>query len=208
MRKVNCGTCYKGFAAVLLTALVLCSAQPAGAQSETSVGNPLPPKEIPVALKLKQGAKEDSTEMVAVHTRYTFTGKGSWFSASNWENERIPPAALKPGEQVIICGTGPCMYGQATPFILGKGSSLEVKAGKTLYLSIGGNFVLRGGTLTNHGELKVLSGTLTNQGAAAGSKIVNTGKVNSTKLSSIDANIEQAPATTGAIPQSKATSKQ
>jgi len=100
------------------------------------------------------------------------------------------------------------MYGQATPFILGKGSSLEVKAGKTLYLSIGGNFVLRGGTLTNHGELKVLSGTLTNQGAATGSKIVNTGKVNSTKLSSIDATIEQAPATTGAIPHSKATSKQ
>ena len=222
----------KGFEMALLTAFLVCvSAQATTAQSKQPEGGQQPAKEMPATLKwvkfdkqpeggqhtakerpaaleTAHGPKAAAVETVPVHTRYTFTGKGSWFTASNWENERMPPASLKPGEQVIIDGSGPCMYGQATPLVIGKGSSIEIKTGKTLYLSIGNSLVLQGGTLTNNGDLKVLSGTLTARNDAAG-KVVNTGKVTSTRMATINGDLQQSPATTTeAIPLSKATSKQ
>jgi hypothetical protein len=171
-------------------------------------GGLLPAEEMPAASKAEQTTQTATApEATAVHTRYTFTGKGSWFTASNWENERMPPAALKPGEQVIIDGSGSCLYGQATPFTIGKGSSVEVKAGKTLYISIGDYFIQKGGTLTNNGAITVVSGTLW-AGEGPEGKTVNNGNINSTKLSVVDARIKQAPAPVQAIPFSTVKQKQ
>src|SRR4051812_45122496 len=39
---------------------------------------------------------------VARPNYYTFTGKGSWFTPSNWENNLVPPSILKPGDHIII----------------------------------------------------------------------------------------------------------
>ena len=91
---------------------------------------------------------------------YTFTGKGSWSDPLNWENKLVPPARLKPGDQVIINGTGSCVLNNAKPILLVSGSSLEIKEGKELCISIGNNFLLQG-NLINNGRIKVLSGTLT-----------------------------------------------
>jgi hypothetical protein len=91
---------------------------------------------------------------------YAFTGKGSWFTASNWKDNLVPPAVLKSGDHVIIDGNGPCLLSNARPFLVGKGSSVEIRDGKLLYVSIGNNFVVRGGTLLNNGKLTVLSGVL------------------------------------------------
>jgi len=91
---------------------------------------------------------------------YVFTGRGSWFTASNWKDNLVPPAVLKSGDHVTINGNGPCLLSNAKPFLVGDGSFVEIKEGKQLYVSIGNNFVVTGGTLLNNGKLTVLSGVL------------------------------------------------
>lgn len=95
-------------------------------------------------------------------TTYVFTGKGSWFNPDNWENNMLPPAQLKAGEHIIINGAGPCMLSSLQPILLTDGSTLEIKEGKQLYLSVGNSLVIRGGNLVNDGNLQVLSGKLPN----------------------------------------------
>jgi hypothetical protein len=156
--------------------------KPATMNTEAAI-TPTPAKGIPAA----------APEEIKTHIIYTFTGKGSWFTASNWENNTMPPAALQPGDRVIINGTGPCMYGSSALFTVVKGSSLEVNKGKELFISIGNNFNINGGTLTNNGTLSVLSGTLASHGSAQDG-MVNNGKMNTSKMSK-SSGIESNPYT-------------
>jgi len=106
---------------------------------------------------------------------YTFTGSGSWFKASNWENNRVPPANLKAGDHIIIDTKKACVFNDSRVFVLVSESSLEVRPGTLLYVSIGNNLALRGGAFINNGTVKILSGqfNVKDPNAAAG-KFVTT----------------------------------
>lgn len=124
-----------------------------------------------------------------LETNYTFTGKGSWYDPSNWENHLMPPLQLKEGEHVIINGTGACVFSNSQLFILAEGSSLIVNDGKELYISIGNHVLLKGGTISNKGKLTVLSGTLT-EGFSKKSVIENSGELKNTRMSKITENVK------------------
>lgn len=134
-------------------------------------------------LKSKNTVTKINTQVVN-GTTYTFIGKGDWNSASNWENGLIPPATLKPGDHVIIDGSGACLLNDSKPFLVSKESSVEIKPGKELYITIGNNFILKG-NLANDGKLTVVSGTLIT-GFAHPSELKNTGQLKTTGLSKID----------------------
>src|SRR5690606_37461401 len=78
-------------------------------------------------------------------TTYTFTGKGQWADAGNWMNGMVPPNTLGAGSSIIIDGTGPCLFNNSKLFVLQQGSSIEIRKGKLMYLSMANNFILQGG---------------------------------------------------------------
>jgi hypothetical protein len=119
---------------------------------------------------------------VARPNYYTFTGKGSWFTPSNWENNLVPPSILKPGDQIIINAKSTCLLNNKTLFVLTDESSLEIKEGSILYVSIGNNFIIRGGVFTNHGTITILSGVLATKNADA-----IAGDIRTTRMSGIGA---------------------
>jgi hypothetical protein len=125
---------------------------------------------------------------------YTFTGKGSWFTPSNWENNLVPPSLLKPGDHIIINAKGTCLLNNKTLFVLTNESSLEIKEGSILYISIGNNFIIRGGVFTNHGTVTILSGVLATKNAVA-----IAGDIKTTRMSGIGAKklTPSAPAVPG-----------
>ncbi len=115
---------------------------------------------------------------------FVFTGQGNCFTASNWKDNRIPPAILKPGDHIIIDGSGPCVFNNAKLFSLTSGSILELKKGKKLFVSMGNNFILTGGRFSNQGDLIVLSGVLSTRFTETST--VTTGRIKTTRLSRID----------------------
>jgi hypothetical protein len=137
----------------------------------------------------KEVSKSNSDKVkneVATSTtnEFTFTGKGSWSDPANWEKKKVPPAKLKEGDRVIIDGSGPCLYNSMGFFSATKGSSLEIKQGKKLYVSNGSTFRLNGSTLTNNGTLSVLSGTFEVPGKEASAN-EHFGEITTTKLSQL-----------------------
>lgn len=142
--------------------------QPSTTAAPINVNELLTRKPIPSKLEASSLQKDDLKSKLNLDQQLTtppvsefvFTGKGSWFTASNWKNNVIPPSVLKRGDHVIIDGTGPCLLNNAKTFLITGGSFLEIRKGKELYVTIGNNFVMRGGTLTNDGKLTVLSGVL------------------------------------------------
>lgn len=114
-------------------------------------------------------------------TYYKFTGNGSWFKASNWENQHLPPQVLKAGDHIIIDTKGFCLFNNKNAFFLVNESSLELKPGSTLYVSLGNNFILRGGAFSNNGTIKIISGhfRLNDSNAIAGN-------IQTTRLSRLD----------------------
>jgi hypothetical protein len=115
---------------------------------------------------------------------FVFTGQGNWFTASNWKDNQIPPAILKPGDHIIIDGSGPCVFNNAKLFSLTSGSILEVKKGKKLFVGMGNNFILTGGSFSNQGDLIVLSGVLSTRFTETST--ATTGRIKTTRLSRID----------------------
>ena len=63
---------------------------------------------------------------------YTFTGNGNWDEASNWSNNKIPPATLPVFSKIIIDHTdgGQCILNVSQN--VASGASLTVNAGKNL----------------------------------------------------------------------------
>lgn len=102
-------------------------------------------------------------EKIALPSTYTFTGKGQWTDAANWANNLLPPAILQSGDKVVINGKGACLFNNIKLFSLEEGSSVEIKEGAALYISISNYFIFRGGTITNNGKLTVLSSKLPQQ---------------------------------------------
>jgi hypothetical protein len=115
---------------------------------------------------------------------FVFTGQGSWLTAANWKDNRIPPSTLKQGDHIIIDGSGPCVFNNAKLFSLTSGSILELKKGKKLFVSMGNNFILTGGTFSNQGDLIVLSGVLSTRFTETST--ATTGRIKTTRLSRID----------------------
>ena len=149
----------------------------------------LPTEKHQVALdESKTSEKRDILKPVP-EINYTFTGKGSWYDNSNWENRLMPPLNLKEGEHVIINGSGACVFSNTQLFILAEGSSMVVNEGKELFISIGGHVLLKGGTINNKGKLTVLSGTLT-EGFSKKSVIENSGELKNTRMSKITENVK------------------
>ena len=63
---------------------------------------------------------------------YTFIGNGNWSVATNWVNNRIPPAVLPAGHEIII---NPSQGGESVkdmPLTLTPGSKLTIMPGKIL----------------------------------------------------------------------------
>jgi hypothetical protein len=129
-----------------------------------------------------QASADAKSKGVARPNYYTFTGKGSWFTPSNWENNLVPPTILKPGDHIIINAKGTCLFNNKTLFVLTDESSLEIKEGSILYVSIGNNFIIRGGVFTNHGTVTILSGVLATKNAVA-----IAGDIRTTRMSGIGA---------------------
>ena len=69
-------------------------------------------------------------------TKYSFTGNGNWSDASNWKDKIIPPAALLPGNEIMIApqGNGTCILD--IPYTLSPGATLHTVTGKS--------FIIRG----------------------------------------------------------------
>lgn len=143
----------------------------------------LPTQAIFNFLKIKTVTAGTNTQPVSGIT-YTFTGKGDWNAASNWQNNLVPPSMLKPGDHVIIDGSGPCLLNDSKPFLVSRESSVQINTGKELYVTIGNNFILKG-DLNNNGKLTLVSGTLLT-GFAKQSDLKNTGQLKTTALSKID----------------------
>jgi len=126
----------------------------------------------------------DQRVKTADENYFVFTGQGSWLTAANWKDNRIPPSILKQGDHVIIDGSGPCVFNNAKLFSMTPGSALELKQGKKLFVSIGNNFILTGGNFSNEGELIVLSGVLSTRFAEISTG--TSGRIKTTRLSRID----------------------
>lgn len=127
--------------------------------------------------------EQSPVETPPAGTTYTFTGRGGWNNASNWDNNLVPPVMLKHGDHVVINGSGPCLLNNTKPFLIGKGSIIEIKEGGELYVAIGNNFILKG-NLTNNGKLSVLSGTLVT-GFASENPTASRGQFKTTAMSKI-----------------------
>ena len=128
-------------------------------------------------------------EKIALPSTYTFTGKGQWTDAANWANSVLPPAILQSGDKVVINGRGACLFNNTKLFSLEEGSSVEIKEGAALYVSISNNFIFRGGTITNNGKLTVLSSKLPQQWSTPGN-ISNNGEFKITRLSKMEGDIK------------------
>jgi len=123
------------------------------------------------------GATTAVKSKITQHTYYTFTGKGNWSIAANWENNRVPPSILKPGDHIIINAKGTCLFNNRTIFTLVEESSLEIKPGSILYVSMGNNFILRGGVVTNNGTVSILSGVLPSKNTVPFPGIIKTSRL-------------------------------
>ena len=148
------------------------------------------------ALKQQQGKRGETVRMknipespgtisVANERTYVFTGKGSWFTATNWENNSVPPLLLKTGDHVIINGSGACLINNFEPILVPQGSSIEIKKGKAAYVTIGNNLVIKGDFI-NNGKLTVISGTM--PPVASQGTSTNKGTIKTTRLSRIGQN--------------------
>jgi hypothetical protein len=127
-----------------------------------------------------QASTDAKSKGLAKPNYYTFTGKGSWFTPSNWENNLVPPTILKRGDHIIVNAKGTCLLNNKTLFALTDESSLEIKEGSILYVSIGNNFIIQGGVFTNHGTVTILSGVLATKNAVAIS-----GNIKTTRMSQV-----------------------
>lgn len=69
-------------------------------------------------------------------TSYVFTGNGNWSNAANWKNNAPPPAALLPGNEIIIDPTagGQCILD--IPYTVPDDTKLIISANK--------NFIMNG----------------------------------------------------------------
>lgn len=108
---------------------------------------------------VKQINNQSRTEPV----RYIFNGNGQWKDAANWKDGIVPPSKLQNADKVIICGKSHCLFNNVELFFLEGESSIDIEKGATLYVSMGRNMIVRGGTITNDGTLTVLSGRLSQQ---------------------------------------------
>ena len=129
--------------------------------------------------------RQHGAQKQPLENRYTFTGNGSWYAQSNWESNRVPPVSLQPGDHIVIDGSGPCLLSNTQAISFAAGTTLEIKAGKQLYVSLANRFVFRGGSLVNNGKLNVLSGTFSTKNAQTPAA-AQTGTVKTTRLSKID----------------------
>lgn len=129
--------------------------------------------------------RQHGAQKPPVENRYTFTGNGSWYAQSNWEANRVPPASLQSGDRIVIDGSGPCLLSNIKAVSFPAGTTLEIKAGKQLYVSVANRFVFRGGTLVNNGRLNVLSGTFSTKNAQTPAT-VQTGTIKTTRLSKLN----------------------
>lgn len=138
--------------------------------------------------KVKYG-NTGKLEKIALPSTYTFTGKGQWTDAANWANNLLPPAILQSGDKVVINGKGACLFNNIKLFSLEEGSSVEIKEGAALYVSISNYFIFRGGTITNNGKLTVLSSNMPQQWSTPGN-ITNNGEFKITQLSKTESDFK------------------
>lgn len=77
----------------------------------------------------------------STYQTYTFTGTGTWSTAANWQDHRIPPAQLNPGDQIII---NPVLGGECIADVnqtLPTGTTIRVMAGKRMRVT--GNLIIQ-----------------------------------------------------------------
>jgi hypothetical protein len=63
---------------------------------------------------------------------YTFIGNGNWSIAANWQNNKIPPAILPAGDDIIIApaANGQCMLNITQHIAIG--ATITIAPGKNL----------------------------------------------------------------------------
>ncbi|UEG51294.1 hypothetical protein LK994_07400 [Ferruginibacter lapsinanis] len=76
----------------------------------------------------------DATTVNYSPSVYTFTGNGSWNTASNWSGNLIPPTTVTGNVEIVIdpLSGGQCLFNAGQVQHVGGGAKLTVKTGKKL----------------------------------------------------------------------------
>lgn len=136
--------------------------------------------------------KHSNNQSNAKPVTYIFNGNGQWKDGANWKDKVVPPSKLQHADKIIISGKSRCMFNNIELFFLEGGSTLDIQKDAALYVSIGKNMIVRGGTITNDGMLTILSGKFSKQQTSPA--IINHGEFYDDMLSKkIDGQQNQTP---------------